>query len=94
MRGRCLRLLRCLGLLLGFLCLPAGCGGNSGSSDTSGAVSRGRPLALQIQLSSQRAPQAASAARRQGLVAAQGRLVQPGDPRFIERFDPAAGTRQ
>src|SRR5215831_11005197 len=67
----------------------AGCGGNSGSSDTSGTVSRSRQLSLQFQLSSQPAPkaQAASASRRQGLVSAQMRQAQPGDPGFIERFE-------
>ena len=86
MRGRCLQLLRCLGLVMGLLCMLAGCGGNSGSSDTSGAGSSGRPLALQVELSAQLASQAASASRRQGPVAAQVRQVQPGAPGFIERF--------
>jgi hypothetical protein len=86
MRGRCLQLLRCLGLVMGLLCMLAGCGSNSGSSDTSGAASRGQPLSLQVRLSDQLAPQAASASRLQGLVAAQMRQVQPGDPGFIERF--------
>ena len=86
MSGRYLQRLRCLGLVMGLLCMLAGCGGNSGSSDTSGTVSRGRPLALQLQLSSDRAPQAVSAARHQGLVAAQVRQVQPGDPGFLERL--------
>ena len=87
MRGRGLQLLRCLGLVLGFLYMLAGCGGNSGSSDTSGAVSRGRPLSLELQLQPQHAPQAASASRRQGLASAQVRQVQPGAPGFIERFE-------
>ena len=83
MRGRCLPLLRCLGLSMGLLCMLAGCGGNSGSSNTSGTASRGRPLSLQFQLSSQ----AVSATRHEGLVATQGREVQPGDPGFIARLD-------
>src|SRR5262249_51055099 len=86
MRGRCLQLLRCLGLVMGLLCMLAGCGSNSGSSATSSAASRGQPLSLQVQLSDQLAPQAASASRRQGPVAAQVRQVQPGAPGFIERF--------
>src|SRR5262252_3902012 len=87
MRGRCLQLLRYLGLVMGLLGMLAGCGGNSGSSDTSGAVSRGRPLSLQLKRSSQLAPQATSASRSQGLAAAQVQQVQPGDPGFIERFE-------
>jgi Putative Ig domain/Bacterial Ig domain len=86
MRGRCLQLLRCLGLLMGLLCILAGCGGNSGSSDTSGTVSRSRSLSLQVQVSSALAPQAVPIAQSQGLVAAAGRQVQPGDPGFIERI--------
>ena len=84
MRERCLQLLRCLGLLMGFLCILTGCGGNSGSSETSGTVSRSRSLSLQLQVSSDPAPQ--HIAQSQGLVAANGRQVQLGDPRFIERI--------
>ena len=87
MSGRCLQLLRCLGPLVGLLCVLAGCGGNGGSSSTSGTVSRGRPLSLQFQLSSQLSSQAVSAARHEGRVAAQVRQVQPGDPGFIERLE-------
>ena len=87
MSGRCLQLLRCLGPLVGLLCVLAGCGGNGGSSSTSGTVSRGRPLSLQFQLSSQLSSQAVSAARHEGRVAAQVRQVQPGDPGFIERIE-------
>ena len=72
MRGRGLQLLRCLGLLMGLLCMLAGCGSNGESNSTSGTVSRGRPLALQFRLSSQPLSQAASAA--------------PGAPGFIERL--------
>jgi Cohesin domain/Bacterial Ig domain len=86
MRGRCLQLLRCLGLLMGLLCILAGCGGNSGSNDMSGTVSRGRPLSLQFQRSSDLALQSVSKAQSQGLVAAEVRQVQPGDPGFIERI--------
>ena len=71
MRGRRLQLLRYLGLVLGLLYMLAGCGGNHGSSDTSGAVSRGRPLSLKLKRSSHLAPQATSASRSQGLAAAQ-----------------------
>ena len=87
MRGRCLQLLRCLGLLMGLLCMLAGCEGNSGSSSTSGTVSRGRPLSLQFQLSSPLSSQDVSATRHEGLVKAQGRQVQPGEPGFIEWLD-------
>src|SRR5262245_2125014 len=86
MRGRYLQLLRCLGLLMGLLCILAGCGGNSGSSDTSGTVSRGRPLSLEVQFSSELAPPAVSKAQSQGLVAAKGQPIQPGGPGFIERI--------
>jgi hypothetical protein len=50
-------------------------------------VSRGRPLALQFQFSSQPSSQAAIASRRQGLASAQVRQVQPGEPGFIERLE-------
>ena len=75
MRGRCLQLLRCLGLLMGLLCILAGCGGNSGSNDTSGTVSRSRPLSLQFQRSSDLALQSVSKAQSQGVVAAELRQV-------------------
>ena len=87
MSRRCLQRLRCLGLVLGLLCPLAGCGSNSGSNNTSGAVSRGRPLALQVQLLSELSPQAVSMARHQALASAQMRQVGPGDPGFIEQFE-------
>ncbi len=87
MPWRCRQLLQYLGLLLGLLCMLTGCGGNSGGSNTGGAVSRSRQLSLQLQLSSEVAPQALSTARSQRLVAAEGRQAQPGDPGFIERFE-------
>jgi hypothetical protein len=87
MRERCLQLLRCLGLLMGLLCVLAGCGGNGGSNSTSGTVSRGRPLSLQFRLSSPALSQAVSVARYERLVAVQARQVQAGDPGFIERVE-------
>jgi hypothetical protein len=86
MRGRGLQLLRYLGLLMGLLGMLAGCGGSSGSSDASGTVARGRPLSLQLQLSSQPSSQTVLAVQHAGLAAVQTRQVQPGDPGFIERF--------
>src|SRR4029453_5289772 len=86
MRERCLQILRCLGLLMGLLCMLARCGGNGGSNSTSETVSRGRPRALQFRLSSQPLSQAISAARHERLVAVQAQQVQPGDPGFIERL--------
>ena len=53
MRGRDLQPLRYLGLLLGLLCMLAGCGSNDGSSPTGNTASRSRQLALQLQLSSE-----------------------------------------
>ena len=53
MRGRGLRPLRYLGLLLGLFCMLAGCGSNDGSSPTGSTASRSRQLALQLQLSSE-----------------------------------------
>ena len=70
--------------LLGML---AGCGGNSGSSDTSGTASRGRPLSLQLRLSSELSAQTVRAAQHEGLTSTQARQAQPGDPGFIERFE-------
>jgi hypothetical protein len=87
MRGRCLQLLRCLGLLMGLLCMLVGCGGNSGSSETTDAVSRGRPLSLQFRLSSQLSSHAVRAARHKGPGTAQVRQIQPGDPGFINQIE-------
>ena len=86
MTGRCLQLLRCLGLLMGVFCILAGCGSNSGSSSTSGTVSRRQPLALKFDLSSHSPPQAVRAAQHRSLAAAQTRQIQPGDPGFIARL--------
>ncbi|HEY5869889.1 MAG TPA: Ig-like domain-containing protein [Candidatus Tectomicrobia bacterium] len=83
MRGRGIQPLRHLGLLLGLLCILAGCGSNGGSSTTGNTASRSRQLALQLQLSSE----TASTAPPAGLAAAQARQVQPGDPAFIERLE-------
>src|SRR2546427_9131245 len=84
MRGRAgLQLLRCLGLVSGLFCLLAGCGGNSGSSDTHGPASRVGQLSLQLVLS----PQSFSTPPHDRLTSAQGRQVQPGDPGFIERLE-------
>ena len=55
MRGRGIQPLRHLGLLLGLLCILAGCGSNGGSSTTGNTASRSRQLALQLQLSSETA---------------------------------------
>ena len=87
MRRRGLQLLRYLGLLIGLLGMLAGCGGNSGGSDTSGTVSRGRPLSLQVRFSSQLSSQTVRAAQYEGLASTQLRQAQPGDPGFIERFE-------
>ena len=66
MRGRtCCQLLQYLGLPGVLLCLLAGCGGPSGSNETSGPVSRLRQLSLQLLL----APIPVSTAR----------LADPGD---------------
>jgi Putative Ig domain/Cohesin domain len=81
MRGRCPQLLQRLGLLLGLLCLLAGCGGSS--DNTHGTAARGRQLSLQLQLSSQ----AVTMSQHEGLASAQVRQVQPGDPGFIERLE-------
>ena len=67
MRGRRLQLLRCLGLLMGFLCILTGCGGNSGSSETSGTVSRSRSLSLQFRFSSGPPPQHIAQSQSLGL---------------------------
>src|SRR5262245_11328286 len=83
MRGRSLQPLRYLGLLLGLLCMLAGCGSNGGNSTTGITASRSRQLALQFQLSSE-AVSTASPAR---LPSAQTRQVQPGDPGFIARLE-------
>ena len=83
MRGRGLQLLRYLGLLLGLLCMLAGCGSNGGSSTTGSTASRSRRLALQLQLSSE----AVSTAPPAGRPSAQARQVQPGDPGFIDRLE-------
>ena len=83
MRGKGFQPLRYPGLLLGLLCMLAGCGSNGGSSTTGNTASRSRQLALQLQLSSE----AVSAASPAGLAAAQARQVQPGDPGFIDRLE-------
>ena len=83
MRGRGIQPLRHLGLLLGLLCILAGCGSNGGSSTTGNTASRSRQLALQLQLSSE----TASTAPPAGLPSAQARQVQPGDPGFIDRLE-------
>src|SRR5207244_1083595 len=87
MRGRCLQSLRCLGLLLGLFWLLAGCGSGGGSSTPSGTAARGQQLYLQFLLSSQLMSPASSTTPRDGLVLAQARQVQPGDPGFIARLD-------
>jgi hypothetical protein len=87
MRGRGLQPLRYLGLLLGLLCLLAGCGSNDGSSTTSGTASRSRQLSLQVQLSSELASQVGGTSQHQELASAQVRQVQPGDPGFIARLE-------
>jgi hypothetical protein len=63
---RCLQLLRCLGLVLGFLCMLAGCGGNSGVEYAVVPCRAAGPVArAQVPPRPKTLP-AASASRRQG----------------------------
>ena len=66
MRGQTgLQLRCCLGLVGSLLCLLAGCGGPSGSSDQSGTGAHVRQLSLQLRF----APQPGSPSPRAGLAA-------------------------
>src|SRR5262245_44681977 len=86
MRGSSLQPLHYLGLLLGLLCILAGCGSN-GNNTTGSMASGSRQLALQVQLSSELASPAGSTSQSQGIASAQVRQVQPGDPGFIARLE-------